>query len=95
MLTVAPLTGVAAAVLLIAGSHAGRLTVSVLAMPVVALALCAAAYRQLSVLACAADRPRPRRPAAGPPARSLFNLLPFLAVTATAGLVVDACPRAR
>ena len=56
-------------------------------MPVVATALCAAAYRQLPVLA--APGGRVRSPAAQPPARSLFNLLPFLAVIATAGLVID------
>jgi diguanylate cyclase (GGDEF)-like protein len=90
LLTVAPLSGVVAAVLLIGGSDTGRLTVSVLAMPVVATTLCAAAYRQLFVLARPAADPPP-----GPyrPVRSLFNLLPFLAVTATAGLVVTVSAR--
>jgi diguanylate cyclase (GGDEF)-like protein len=79
-LTVAPLTGVVAAVLFVVDAEL-RLALCVLSPPVVAVALCAAAYRQLSVL----RRPQPP-PAA--PGRSLFNLLPFLAVTATASLVV-------
>ena len=83
ILTAAPLTGVGVAVLLIAGADTGRLVLSVLAMPIVATSICAAAYRQLTVL---------RRPAADPaarPPRSLFNLLPLLAVIATAALVIS------
>ncbi|HEU4347159.1 MAG TPA: EAL domain-containing protein [Actinoplanes sp.] len=84
IMTIAPLTGVAAAVLLIAGSGDGRLAVSVLAVPVTGTVLCAAAYRQLSVLGRAGDRPPPAHRA-----WSLFNVLPALAVLATAGLVID------
>jgi diguanylate cyclase (GGDEF)-like protein len=83
LLTVAPMTGVVAAVLLIAGTGTGRLALSVLAMPVVATAICAAAHRQLTVL----EQPTAQQPARR--ARSLFNTLPFLAVTVTAALVVS------
>jgi diguanylate cyclase (GGDEF)-like protein len=79
-LTVAPLTGVVAAVLFVVDPEL-RLALCVLSPPFVAVSLCAAAYRQLSAIG------RPQPPAA--PGRSLFNLLPFLAVTATAGLVVS------
>src|SRR4051794_26094302 len=78
ILTVAPMAGVAAVVLLIAGSGTGRLVLSVLVVPVIGLAMAAAAGRQLQVLGrVAEDRPAPG-------GRSLFNLLPFLAVAATA-----------
>ncbi len=87
LLTVAPMTGVVAAVLQIAGSATGRLALSVLAMPIVATAICAAAHRQLRVLQQPAAEPPAR------PARSLFNTLPFLAVTVTAVLVVSVSAR--
>jgi diguanylate cyclase (GGDEF)-like protein len=87
MLAVAPMVGVATAVLLIAGEDRARLALSVLAVPLVALAMCAAAYRQLQVL----RRGEPERTTE--PGRSLFNLLPFLAVAATAGLVISVSAR--
>jgi diguanylate cyclase (GGDEF)-like protein len=92
MLALAPIVAVSAAVLLIIGSDESRLVLSVLAVPTVAVIICTAAYRQLRVLV------RPAAPAAetepaGPPGRSFFNLLPFLAVTATAGLVITVSAR--
>jgi diguanylate cyclase (GGDEF)-like protein len=87
ILAIAPLTGVVAAVLLIAGSGEVRLVPSVLVVPLVGVAVCAAAYRQLHVLA------RPAAGAARTPSRSMLNLLPFLAVTATAALVVSVSAR--
>jgi len=81
ILTVAPMAGVVSVMLLIGGDGTTRLASSVLVTPVAATVLCAAAYRQLTVLARPAARP------AGRPARSLFNLLPLLAVIGTAGLV--------
>ena len=87
ILTVAPLTAVATVVLLIAGNDAARLVLSALAVPVIATAICAAAYQQQR--AFAADQSLPREPAR----RSVANLLPFLAVTATAGLVVSVAAR--
>lgn len=82
-LAVTPIIAVAVAVLLIAGSETGRLWLSVLASPLIALSFCAAAYRQRVVLARPAGTPaRPDR------ARPAYGLLPFLAVTATAGLVI-------
>jgi diguanylate cyclase (GGDEF)-like protein len=85
ILAVAPVTGVVSAVLLIAGSGEGRLAPSVLVVPLVGLAMCAAAHRQMRVL----NRPD----AQSRPARSMLNLLPFLAVTATAALVVSVSAR--
>ncbi|MGK5681713.1 putative bifunctional diguanylate cyclase/phosphodiesterase [Actinoplanes sp. URMC 104] len=81
LLTVAPIVGVALAVLLIAGSDFARLLLSVLGSPLVAVAFTAAAHRQLTVLG---------RPAASPaaPRRSAYESLPFLAVVATATLVI-------
>ena len=87
ILTVAPVSGVVAVMLMIGGGETTRLASSVLVTPVAATVLCAAAYRQLAVLARPADRP------AGRPARSLFNLLPFLAVIGTAGLVATVSAR--
>jgi diguanylate cyclase (GGDEF)-like protein len=87
VLTVAPLTGVAAAVLLIIGSDTSRLVLSVLGLPVTGVAICAAAYRQRLVL----DRGGNEHTNA--PRRSFFNLAPFLAVTATAALVVSVSAR--
>jgi diguanylate cyclase (GGDEF)-like protein len=84
-LTVAPLTGVVAAVLFVVEPEL-RLALCVVSPPFVAVSLCLAAHRQLDAL-----RRPPPPPAA--PGRSLFNLLPFLAVTATAGLVVSVSAR--
>ncbi|HET7432293.1 MAG TPA: GGDEF domain-containing protein, partial [Nocardioides sp.] len=82
LLTIAPLVGVAVPVVLIAGGDQPRLALAVLGMPLVGAAFSAAAYRQLRVL------DRPDAAPAPVPARSLFNLLPLLAIAATTGLVV-------
>jgi diguanylate cyclase (GGDEF)-like protein len=88
LLAVAPIVGVLLAVLLIAGSDGPRLALSVLGGPLVALSCCASAYRQRIVLA---------RPAGTEPAvkhrRSLWDMLPMLAVTTTAGLVITVSAR--
>jgi diguanylate cyclase (GGDEF)-like protein len=84
-LTVAPLTGVLAAVLFVLDAQL-RLGLCVLSPPFVAVSLCLAAHRQLSAF----RRPQPPPTA---PRRSLFNLLPFLAVIATAGLVISVSAR--
>ena len=82
VLMVAPTVAVAIAVILTAGSSGARLVLSVLGSPLVALAFCASAYRQRRVL----DRPVAAvRPL---PGRSVLDLLPFLAIAATAGLVI-------
>ena len=81
ILAVSPAVAVAAATLLIAGGAEGRLCLSVLAVPLVALSMSAAAYRQRRVL----GRPPVARTR---PARSAYSLLPFLAIAATAGLVI-------
>ncbi|MBB2949182.1 diguanylate cyclase (GGDEF)-like protein [Actinoplanes lutulentus] len=80
VLTVVPVVAVVGNILLIAGEDWSRLALSVLALPLIGTAVCVAALVQ-------------RRALAAPPRellthRSLFNLLPFLAVTATAALVV-------
>jgi diguanylate cyclase (GGDEF)-like protein len=87
MLTVAPLVAVAASVLLLVGQGTGRLILSVLAVPLIAAAMCAAAHLQQRALH------RGVRPQPGRPQRSFYYLLPFLAVTATAGLVVTVASR--
>jgi len=87
LLAIAPLTGVATAVLMLIGSDGVRMAVSVLASPLVAVSMTAAAYRQLRVLE------RPADVAPGVPGRNFFNLLPFLAVTATAALVITVSAR--
>jgi diguanylate cyclase (GGDEF)-like protein len=87
VMAVAPVVTVAAAVLLIAGSPGLRLAFSVLAVPVVATAMALAAYCQHRALG--------RSPDAAPakPARSIYNLLPYLAVTASAALVITVSAR--
>ncbi|MEU4561966.1 EAL domain-containing protein [Actinoplanes sp. NPDC023936] len=80
VLTVAPIAAIAGNILLIAGADWSRLALSVLALPLVGAAVCVGAALQRRALA---GEPRPALEH-----RSLFNLLPFLAVTATAGLVV-------
>jgi diguanylate cyclase (GGDEF)-like protein len=79
VLTTGPMTCVAGTVLLIAGDDWSRMALSVLALPMTGAAMCVSSVLQRRALN--------REPArfAG---RSLFNLLPFVAVTATAGLVV-------
>ncbi|MFI7602013.1 putative bifunctional diguanylate cyclase/phosphodiesterase [Actinoplanes sp. NPDC049681] len=86
IVTVAPLTGVVVAVLLIAGGEAGRLWLSVLAVPVVGAAMTLAAHRQQLVLA----RPAAARPPGG---RNIYNALPLAAVIATAALVISVSAR--
>jgi diguanylate cyclase (GGDEF)-like protein len=81
VLTVAPVVAVALAVLVVNDNERGRLLLSVLGAPLVALAMTAAAYRQRLVL----NRPLRCRPG---PHRSLYDLLPFVAVATTAGLVI-------
>ncbi|GGN62714.1 hypothetical protein GCM10010112_21190 [Actinoplanes lobatus] len=83
VLTAAPIACVAATILMIAGDDRSRMALSVLVLPIVGTALAVSAYLQRRAL---------QRPAAPPtPAsnRSLFNLLPFVAVAATTGLVIS------
>ncbi|WP_250037273.1 putative bifunctional diguanylate cyclase/phosphodiesterase [Paractinoplanes maris] len=81
LLTVAPVTAVALAVLLIAGDDFSRLLLSVLGSPLVAVSFTAAAYRQRRVLG------RPAPAAAVRRRRSAYELLPFIAIVVTAALV--------
>ncbi|MCU7722646.1 EAL domain-containing protein [Actinoplanes sp. KI2] len=81
MLAIAPITELAVVVMLLTAASGPRLTIRLLAGPLVAVAFCAAAYRQRMVLA------RPET-AAVKQRRSMWDLLPLLAVTTTAGLVV-------
>ncbi|MFC7534356.1 putative bifunctional diguanylate cyclase/phosphodiesterase [Actinoplanes sp. GCM10030250] len=83
VLTIAPLTAIVGNVLLIAGNDWSRLALSVLAMPLVGLSFTIGAYLQLRALTAEEHASQ-----AALTHRSLFNLLPFVAVTATAGLVV-------
>ncbi|MCY1144432.1 bifunctional diguanylate cyclase/phosphodiesterase [Actinoplanes sp. Pm04-4] len=82
LLAVAPIVAVALAVLLIAGNDFFRLLLSVLGSPLVALSFAAAAYRQRVTL---------QRPAAAPAVarrrRSAYELLPIVAIVATAALL--------
>jgi diguanylate cyclase (GGDEF)-like protein len=87
ILTVAPLVAVAATVLLIAGGETGRLIISVLAVPVVGAAMALAAYRQEVMLRRPAGRVAPRS------SRSLYDVLPLVAVIATAALVITISAR--
>ncbi|GAA4937333.1 putative bifunctional diguanylate cyclase/phosphodiesterase [Actinoplanes utahensis] len=83
VLMAAPIAAVTGTFLLIAGADWSRMALSVQALPLVGLAFCVGAHLQRRAL---------ERPAGHPvtfPARSLFNLLPFVAVTATAGLVIS------
>ncbi|MEU8818280.1 EAL domain-containing protein [Actinoplanes sp. NPDC048796] len=80
ILTIAPMVAVALAVLLIAGDDTSRLVLSVLGSPLVALSFAAAAFRQRRVIErTAVLKARGRR--------SVYELLPFVAVLATAALV--------
>ena len=90
MMAVAPLVAVALAVLLIAGPEWLRLTLSVIGGPLVALSFAAGAYRQRLVL----GRPGGSEPDhAERSRRSLWDMLPFAAVTTTAGLVITVSAR--
>ena len=83
VLMIAPIVCVTGTMLLIAGADWSRMALSVQGLPLVAAAFCAGAHLQRRALV---------RPGGEPvtfPARSLFNLLPFVAVTTTAGLVVS------
>jgi diguanylate cyclase (GGDEF)-like protein len=82
LLSAAPLVAAGSAVLLAAGTETGRQIVSVLAVPLVTLAICAAVARQESALR------RPRIATSGRTGRSVFELLPYLAVAATTAMVV-------
>ena len=87
MLAVAPMVAVAVTVVLITGGDAGRLVISVLAVPVVGAAMALAAYRQQFVLG---------RPAAVPAAaagRSIYSALPLIAAIATAAMVITVSAR--
>jgi diguanylate cyclase (GGDEF)-like protein len=83
LLTVAPLIAATGATLLIAGDDVSRLVLSVLALPLVGASMAFAAYLQRRAFAA------PERPATGAIGRSVLNLLPFVAVTATATLVIS------
>ncbi|MEU8662110.1 diguanylate cyclase domain-containing protein, partial [Actinoplanes philippinensis] len=81
VLMTGPITCVTGTILLIAGDDRSRLALSVLALPLTGAAVCVGAHLQNRALT---------RPAAiSFPARSVFNLLPFVAVVATAGLVIS------
>jgi diguanylate cyclase (GGDEF)-like protein len=81
ILAAGPAIGVAAATVLIAGDETARTWLSALALPLSALSLAAAAYRQRRMLGRpAAARSRRRGTAHG--------MLPVMSVIATAGLVV-------
>ncbi|HWS31801.1 MAG TPA: EAL domain-containing protein [Actinoplanes sp.] len=82
VLTIGPLTCVCGTFLQIAGSEGARMAVSTLALPLTGGALALGAHLQRRAL----ERPVPVAPASG---RSLFNLLPMLAVASTAGLVIS------
>jgi diguanylate cyclase len=83
VLTVAPLVDVAGSTLLIAGADWGRLALSVLALPLVGVSMAVGAHLQRRASGA------PPAPVSGEAGRSLFNLLPFVAVTATAILVIS------
>ena len=84
LLAVAPITAVASIVMLLTAPAGPRLAMSVLSGPLVGVTFGAAALRQRIVLA----RPASAAPAAVRQRRSVWDMLPFLAVTATAGLVI-------
>jgi diguanylate cyclase (GGDEF)-like protein len=81
VMTVVPIVAVIGNILLIAGEDWSRLALSVQALPLIGAAVCVSAMVQRRALHAG---PRPALAH-----RSLFNLLPFLAVTATAALVVS------
>jgi diguanylate cyclase len=82
LLALAPLTAVTAATLLITLHTEGRLWLSVLAVPLIATAVCSAAYRQHLIV----NHPRPAPKAVA--SCSLHQVLPQVAVFATACLVL-------
>ncbi|WP_433359603.1 putative bifunctional diguanylate cyclase/phosphodiesterase [Actinoplanes sp. CA-142083] len=104
LLAMAPVVAVLTAVMLIAGPPGPRLALAVLGGPLVAVAFTASAYRQRTALAASAPQgPGFSAPSGGPGAgsgigaprsrRTLWDFLPFLAVTTTAGLVISVSAR--
>ncbi|MEV6843132.1 bifunctional diguanylate cyclase/phosphodiesterase [Actinoplanes sp. NPDC051411] len=81
ILAAGPAVGIATATMLVAGGQTGRMWLSPLALPLAALSMAAAAYRQRRML----GRPPATR---SPRNRTAHGALPLLAVAATAGLVV-------
>jgi diguanylate cyclase (GGDEF)-like protein len=78
ILAVGPAVGIATATLLVAGGDTGRAWLSSLALPLAALSMAAAAYRQRRMLG---------RPPMSRRTRTAHSVLPYLSVAATAGLV--------
>jgi diguanylate cyclase (GGDEF)-like protein len=87
LLAAAPVVAAGAAVLLITGGGAGRQVVSALAVPLVALAMTAAAFRQERALGAGTSTVPART------GRSLFDLLPYVAVAATTAMVLTVSAR--
>ncbi|GGN20754.1 diguanylate cyclase (GGDEF)-like protein [Actinoplanes campanulatus] len=79
VLTIGPLAGLVAVMLILGGTETGMLLLSVLGYPLVGLGICMAAYRQSLVL----DVQPPKRPR-----WSIGGPLQFVAVTGTAVLVI-------
>ncbi|MEV0900597.1 GGDEF domain-containing protein [Actinoplanes sp. NPDC049802] len=77
-----PIASVVTPMVLVSGGDWSRMALSVLALPIVGVALSTGAYLQRRAL----DRPDGQT--VSYPTRSVFSLLPFVAVAATAGLVV-------
>jgi diguanylate cyclase (GGDEF)-like protein len=84
ILAIAPLVAVTTSVVLIVGNEMTRLVLSVVTHPLVALSFTGAAYRQRA----AQLRPDAPAPEVAFQNRSFWQMLPFAAVTATAGLVI-------
>ncbi|MEU4420487.1 EAL domain-containing protein [Actinoplanes sp. NPDC024001] len=82
VLAAAPIAAITGNMLLIAGDDWSRLALSVLAVPLIGVSFCVGALIQRRALSAG----QPQESALSH--RSLLNLLPFLAVTATAGLVI-------
>jgi diguanylate cyclase len=80
ILAAGPAIAILAATLLVAGDKTSRTWLSVLALPVVSLSMAAAAYRQRRMLGRPPAARRSRT-------RTAHNMLPFVAVAATAILV--------
>ncbi|GGN76876.1 hypothetical protein GCM10010112_49400 [Actinoplanes lobatus] len=79
ILTIGPLAGLVAVMLVLGGTETGMLLLLVLGYPLVGMGICAAAYRQSRVLHVQPPK-RPRWSIGGP--------LQFIAVTGTAVLVI-------
>jgi diguanylate cyclase (GGDEF)-like protein len=87
LLALGPLVAVTAIVLLIATTGVARMAGAVLAIPLAGLVVSLAAYKQQTV----ARRPRPRQ--VQRVERSVYNALPYLAVSAAATLLVTVSAR--